>query len=73
VQEGTFYLSLFWGHHDVAGGEYSGIFGMEERSTAPAGVDAKRIVVLVDPTDAENYPSNLRDVRAAAGGSNSRA
>jgi len=46
---------------------------MEERSTAPAGVDAKRIVVLVDPTDAENYPSNLRDVRAAAGGSNSRA
>ena len=30
--------------------------------------DAKRIALLVNPTDAENYQSNLRDVMAAAGG-----
>ena len=30
--------------------------------------NAKRIALLVNPTDAENYESNLRDVRAAADG-----
>jgi putative ABC transport system substrate-binding protein len=30
--------------------------------------NAKRIALLVNPTDAENYQSNLRDVRAAADG-----
>ena len=30
--------------------------------------DAKRIALLVNPTDAENYQSSLRDVMAAAGG-----
>jgi putative ABC transport system substrate-binding protein len=30
--------------------------------------DAKRIALLVNPTDAENYQSNLRDARAAADG-----
>jgi putative ABC transport system substrate-binding protein len=30
--------------------------------------DAKRIALLVNPTDVENYQSNLRDVRAAARG-----
>jgi len=30
--------------------------------------DAKRIAFLVNPTDAENYQSSLRDVMAAAGG-----
>jgi putative tryptophan/tyrosine transport system substrate-binding protein len=30
--------------------------------------DAKRIALLVNPTDAENYQSSVRDVRAAAGG-----
>jgi putative tryptophan/tyrosine transport system substrate-binding protein len=30
--------------------------------------DAKRIALLVNPTDAENYLSNLRDVKAASNG-----
>jgi putative ABC transport system substrate-binding protein len=30
--------------------------------------DAKRIALLANPTDAENYETSLRDVRAAAGG-----